>query len=168
MVNLSHLIIPGIGFIKAISNEIDSISQLRNELKKFHDSGKPMLGICLGMQLLGFGSEEDDKSKCLKFLSYVTQDLSRYVSKYPVPHIGWNQVNFSTDCILFDGIENGADFYFSHSFAVMDSEYSVATTNYELDFVSAIRLNNVFGVQFHPERSQTVGKRLLKNFVEFA
>lgn len=162
--SLSHLIIPGIGFMKSITKEIDSILHLREEIRQFYNSGKPILGICLGMQLLGSNSEEDKTAKCLDFLSFDTRKLSHLIFSNSVPHIGWNQVNYSATSSIFSGIEDGTDFYFSHSFAVLKSECMIASTEYEIKFASALNYENLFGVQFHPERSQDAGIRLLQNF----
>lgn len=162
---MSHLIIPGIGFISAITEEIDAIVGLREQIVAFCQSGKPVLGICLGMQLLGFSSEENILAKCLGISEFKTESLANHISTNSVPHIGWNQVSYSQTSEIFTGIPDNTDFYFSHSFAVMSSDLSTSTTNFEIDFVSSIKFNNVFGVQFHPERSQKFGIKLLENFL---
>lgn len=162
---MSHLIIPGIGFISSITEEIDAIKELREQIHAFSESGKPILGICLGMQLLGSESEENILAKCLGLLDFETKNLANCVSSSSVPHIGWNQVSYNQNSELFNGIPDDTDFYFSHSFAVMSTNFSTSTTNFEIDFVSSIKFDNIFGVQFHPERSQKFGIKLLENFL---
>jgi glutamine amidotransferase len=163
--SLSHLIIPGIGFIKSITDEISAETLLSEEIKNFSMSGKPVLGICLGMHLLGMASEEETSAKCLKVLNYNTVDMQRIIKSQVLPHIGWNQVFFEDENDIFKSIPNYSDFYFSHSFGVLESINKIALTKYETNFVSAVRKDNVFGVQFHPERSQSVGIQLLHNFL---
>jgi glutamine amidotransferase len=120
------------------------------------------------MQLLGSISEEDITAECLNFLSFKTQKLRHEIFSKPIPHIGWNQVNFLSSNPIFSGIKDGSDFYFSHSFAVLKSKNMIASTEYEIDFVSALNSENLYGVQFHPERSQDAGKKLLHNFLNLS
>jgi glutamine amidotransferase len=129
------------------------------------ESGKPLLGICLGMQLLFDESEEMGQHRGLGL-------LPGHVRRFPegelkVPHIGWNQLRSARQAPLVNGIEHGAYAYFVHSYYVAPEEPSdvVATTHYGTDFAAVVGRGAIWGAQFHPEKSQEVGLRLLQNFV---
>ena len=117
------------------------------------------------MQLLGINSQESKSAKCLGTLNISSEAMSKYCSEIRIPHVGWNQVIHESESPIFENIPSGSDFYFSHSFAIANLQYSIATTEYGFTFSSAINLGNVYGVQFHPERSQFVGAQLLNNFL---
>jgi glutamine amidotransferase len=158
------IILPGVGnFGKAI-NQIRS-----KQIDKYLDeavlsSGKPLLGICLGMQLLGMSSSEHGENKGLGYVNGVVTKFDNTLIK--VPHVGFNQVNPNKNSKLFDGISDDADFYFTHSYR-MHSEDNINQSfcNSQNDFVAAFEVGNLCGVQFHPELSQFNGLRLLKNFI---
>lgn len=158
------IILPGVGnFGKAI-NQIRS-----KQIDKYLDEavlsrGKPLLGICLGMQLLGMSSSEHGENKGLGYVNGVVTKFDKSLVK--VPHVGFNQVNPNNNSKLFDGISDDADFYFTHSYR-MHSEDNInqSLCNYQNDFVAAFEVGNLCGVQFHPELSQFNGLRLLKNFI---
>ena len=158
-----NLILPGVGQIKSVTNEIDALN-LRVAINKFALSNRNILGICLGLQLLGTSSDEEKTVNCLGLLDYKTEAMASRKG-YPVPHVGWNNISIKQDNPLLSGIANETDFYFSHSFAVVESEETVATTHYNTDFVSIVAKQNIFGVQFHPEKSQKDGLSLLSNFI---
>lgn len=159
------LIIPGVGHIGSLVRELDS-GGYRNPILQHVSSGKFVLGICLGMQALASSSEEDPKACTLGVFS------SRVCSLVPdpemnirVPHVGWNSVEYYRRDPLFTGIPQKSDFYFTHSFGVGDfNNETIATTEHGNVFASAINFGNVFGVQFHPEKSQKYGEKLLSNF----
>jgi glutamine amidotransferase len=162
---ISHLIIPGNGSIAGVISEIDFDDSLRPALIDYISSGRHLLGICLGMQLLGINSEESVDSKCLGTFSLSIEAMARNSGNLRVPHVGWNQVFHTSSSPIFENIPSGSDFYFSHSFAVVDQSFSIASTEYGITFSSSINIGNVYGVQFHPERSQFVGGLLLNNFL---
>ena len=138
---------------------------LAGPIREWLHADRPFLGICLGLQLL-FDSSDEDGAQTLGAVAGVTRLLSDAPT---LPHIGWNQVQLRRDHPLFDGIEDGADFYFVHSYAgapTDDDTIVVAETTHGDAFVSAIARGRTFGVQFHPERSGTDGLRLLANFVD--
>jgi glutamine amidotransferase len=128
-------------------------------------SGRPFLGICLGLQLLFTESEEFGMHKGLGIIPGKVRRF-RIDPSLKVPHMGWNQVNYKRVCPLFEGIADGSHWYFVHSYYVDPSDTAVAatTTDYGDTFVSSIWYDNVFACQFHPEKSQSVGLRLIKNF----
>ena len=124
---------------------------------------QPVLGICLGMQLL-FSSSEEDNTDCLNVIS---SRAYRFVknSDLRVPQMGWNQIWFNGDSKLLTGIENGAYAYFIHSYALPLVAWTRATANYGAPFSAVVEKNNFYGTQFHPERSAGLGSHILENFL---
>lgn len=159
-----RIILPGVGnFGKAI-NQIKSKNLDRILAKVVRDEKKPLLGICLGMQLLGMSSSEHGFNSGLEYVNGVVTKFDNTLVK--VPHVGFNQVIVNKNSKLFDGIKDGSDFYFTHSYR-MHSEDNINQSycNYQDDFIAGFEVDNVCGVQFHPELSQFNGLRLLKNFI---
>ena len=158
------IILPGVG---AFSDAIAALRE-RNLIEPIREvvaSGKPTLGICLGMQLLFETSYEDGEHQGLGILpgKVVKFDLPH---EYKVPHMGWNQVAFSKQSPLYAEINDGAHVYFVHSYYVVPTDNSViaTTTDYGGPFCSSVERDNLFAAQFHPEKSQKVGLKLLENF----
>lgn len=162
---VTHLIIPGNGSIAGVVTEIDSKSGLRSAVIQYAESKRHLLGICLGMQLLGNESAESSETKCLRILPFSSESMEKASGGARIPHVGWNQVLHNGASSLFHNIPSGSDFYFSHSFAVFETSNSIATTTHGMPFISSLAEGNVYGVQFHPERSQSVGAQLLENFI---
>ena len=167
LVNHDSIILPGVGsFKKAVKmlHEKNWIEEIKNEAL---NKKKPFLGICLGMQLLASESEEFGFSKGLDLIKGKIKFLGNLGCKDKVPHIGWNSVSFTKDHYLFKGISNKADFYFVNSFVFVpeNKNHNLANTNYDIDFCSIVAKDNIFGVQFHPEKSSKAGRKLLKNFL---
>ncbi len=125
---------------------------------------QPVLGICLGMQLLYEVSSEDD-TPCLGVIPGQV-DLLEASPEHTIPHMGWNQVERRAESRLFDGIPDGSWFYFVHSYAAPPGNHCIGDTEHGRRFASVVNKDNFFGVQFHPERSGRHGQRLLKNFLE--
>ena len=140
------------------------IEEIKNEAL---NKKKPFLGICLGMQLLASESEEFGFSKGLDLIKGKIKFLGNLGCKDKVPHIGWNSVSFTKDHYLFKGISNKADFYFVNSFVFVpeNKNHNLANTNYDINFCSIVAKDNIYGVQFHPEKSSKAGRKLLKNFL---
>jgi glutamine amidotransferase len=127
---------------------------------------QPVLGICLGMQLLFAGSDEDS-TRCLGLIdAHVRRIPDR--AGLPVPHMGWNRLRIEATSPLIDGLEPDAYVYFVHSYAVPTGPWTLATTDYGGEFSAVVRERNFYGAQFHPERSSGAGSRVLKNFLELA
>jgi imidazole glycerol-phosphate synthase subunit HisH len=162
--NASHVVLPGVG---AFGDCMANLSQygLIEPIKTAIQSGKPFLGICLGFQLLFTESEEFGKHEGLDIFSGHVRAFSKDHA-LKVPHMGWNQANITAPCPLYEGIADGANWYFVHSFFVdpTDKQITATTTSYGIPFVSSIWKDNVVACQFHPEKSQTVGLQLIKNF----
>ncbi|MCK5127175.1 MAG: imidazole glycerol phosphate synthase subunit HisH [candidate division Zixibacteria bacterium] len=163
------LILPGVGaFDQAVSN-IDSLGIRSVIVKKANEDKVPVLGICLGMQLLGRCSEEGN-SEGLGLIDVVSKkfEFSGNENKLNVPHMGWNTLTPTNDRSLFHGMSYQPRFYFVHSYHVVcnNSGNILARTDYGIEFISAIIRDNVFGVQFHPEKSHKFGMKLLQNFAE--
>ena len=158
------LIVPGVGAARPAMERLTDAG-LVEPMRRWIAAGRPYLGICLGLQLLFEGSDEDG-AVTLGVLAGRTAKLDGAPT---LPHIGWNQVERRRPHPLFAGIAPAADFYFVHSYAgsldANDSEAALADTTHGRSFVSAIAVDQLFGVQFHPERSGTDGLRLLANFV---
>jgi imidazole glycerol phosphate synthase, glutamine amidotransferase subunit len=123
-----------------------------------------VLGICLGMQLLGSFSEENNGVTLLGIIDEAVPAIPD--SGLPLPHMGWNRVYPKAGSRLFQGIEDGAYFYFVHSYAMPVNGSTIAQCNYGEPFTAAVQKDNFYGVQFHPERSGAAGAQLLKNFLE--
>jgi len=157
------LILPGVGSF-AHGMALLSTAGLIDGIRRHAAQGKPLLGICLGAQLLfEEGSEGGDVSG-LGLIPGRVRKLNVPAS-VPLPHVGWNEFQFDSAHPVLKGIKSGIDFYFVHSYCVdCPSEFVVGSTDYHEIFVSAVSRNNVFGVQFHPEKSQRNGLRLLENF----
>jgi glutamine amidotransferase len=156
----SHVILPGVG---AAANAMEN-------LRNFDLQGlipglrQPVLGICLGMQLLCMSSEEDDAS-CLGILSANASKLVASAEN-PVPNMGWCPIDFTSNHALLDGIESGDYFYFLHSYVVPPGDFTIATAMHDSKFTAVLAQKNFFATQFHPERSSAVGSRLLRNFLK--
>lgn len=157
------LVLPGVGAFG------DAMSNLRERelIDAIHDAvtaGTPLLGVCLGMQILFSESEEMGHHLGLNILPGVVRRL-RVSAK--VPHMGWNQIQQRTTCPLFENVENGAFVYFANSYVVIPAQSAVIAgeTDYDGTFTSVIWHENVYGVQFHPEKSERVGLQMLRNFV---
>lgn len=162
------IILPGVGhFNKAMENlqQLNLINLLNEEVLQ---KKKPILGICLGMQLMASSSEEGNT----KGLNWIDATVEKFnitdQLKYKIPHTGWNQIKALKSSKLLKGITDFSEFYFVHSYHFKCNNMSDAlcNTNYESDFISAVEYDNIFGVQFHPEKSHDTGKQLLKNFIE--
>ena len=159
------IVLPGVGAFRDCVRNLTNLS-LTAAINKSIQSGKPYLGICLGLQVLF--SESEEFGTC-KGLDVFRGKVVRFRIKEKVPHMGWNNVRVSRRPPIFDGIEDNSFFYFVHSFYIVpeDSGIVAGTTDYGVNFTSMIWKDNVFATQFHPEKSQELGLKLLKGFGEF-
>jgi glutamine amidotransferase len=156
-----RVILPGVGAAA------DAMARLRalGLVDLLPQLTQPVLGICLGMQLLFARSEEGEDTECL---GIIDERVARFPDRagQPVPHMGWNQLRLVTPSPLFDGISDGDYVYFVHSYAAPIGPWTLAASDYGAEFSAAVRRGNFHGVQFHPERSAATGSRLLANFLE--
>ncbi len=163
-----RVVLPGVGSFGDFMSGLRARG-LESVIKNIAESGIPLLGICVGMQALFEVGEELGTHAGLGLLA---GSVTRFAESLPVkvPHTGWNQVEPQKDTFLFNGINPGAYVYFNHSYycQVRISSDVLATTHYGIDYACAVERENIFGVQFHPEKSQAVGLRILKNFLEAA
>ena len=168
MSQCDKIILPGVG---AFKDAMDCLHErgMDEAVKTFAASGKPLLGICLGMQLLFDSSVEFGKCVGLGLIEgeIVKFDTTRFPHRLKVPHMGWNELLVTKESALFQGMPEAFYLYFVHSFhAQCDDKYIIGKTMYGYDFPSAVQKKNVFGFQPHPEKSHTNGLAILKNFVE--
>jgi imidazole glycerol-phosphate synthase subunit HisH len=166
--NASAMVLPGVGAFDDCINALQK-QELLEAARDFIQSGKPFLGICVGYQALFEKSEEFNS--CAAGLGIFKGNVIRFSEKngLKIPQIGWNRIQIAQPrCPLFRGVADGSYVYFVHSFypKPMDTSITATRTEYGDTFASAVWRDNVFATQFHPEKSQTVGLQLLKNFVE--
>jgi glutamine amidotransferase len=165
--NIDKIIIPGVGaykdFMSKIKlNKIDKIilNKIRNNCS--------ILGVCIGFQVLFEGSNEHGDCYGLKLLKGNFVNFKDQNKKINVPHVGWNECKITNNNKLFKNIDNNSDFYFTHSYFLKNYNNNdvISKTTYDFEFVSSINYRNIYGVQFHPEKSQLNGLKILKNFYE--
>lgn len=166
---VDRIILPGVG---AFKDCIDSITKAGfNEAldTEVMEAGKPIYGICLGMQVMARQSSEFGKHKGLGWIEGDVIRLKPDAQNLRVPHVGWNNVNYKPNSPLFTGLPDSPDFYFVHSFYLQcDQSNDVeATCDYGQTVTAAIKKNNIFGSQFHPEKSQDYGLKMLENFLSW-
>ena len=159
------LIIPGVGEARAAMENLKQ-SGLDAAIREFYKAGKPILGICIGIQLF-FENSTERNTECLGLLKGKVVRFPE-IKGLKVPHMGWNQVVPVKKDLLFSGIASGSSFYFVHSYYPVPSlgEYILAETEYGIKFTSAVAYENLRAVQFHPEKSGAVGLELLSNFID--
>jgi glutamine amidotransferase len=155
------LVLPGVG---AFGHTMENLSEAREDLLSYIESGRPFLGICLGLQVLFESSEE---SPGAPGLGLMRGEVRRIVGR-KVPHMGWNSLEVSGNCPIFRGVDSGNFFYFVHSYAACPEEdVTVATCTYSgQELTSAVSRDNVHACQFHPEKSGAAGLRIVRNFTE--
>ena len=154
------VIFPGVG---EASSAMKSLQQ-NNLDKVIKDLKQPVLGICVGMQLLCNHSEENDVT-CLGIVPVQVKKFKVQSSKFKVPQVGWNNI-YDLQSDLFNGVEDNSFIYNVHSYYAEDSEYTIAKCNYEIEYAAAVKKDNFYGVQFHTEKSAETGDKIIKNFLD--
>ena len=164
------VVLPGQGSFKSCVNALNKIDGLSNTLNEFAISlKKPLLGICVGLQMFADIGYEETETKGLGWISGKVSKINNQNGKYKLPHIGWNQIKIIKDSKIFKDIENNSHMYFVHSYEFIPDDKDVisATTEYSSNIVCSIEKENIFGTQFHPEKSDKMGLKIIKNFLNF-
>ncbi len=162
------IILPGQGSFKSCVDALNKISGLNDTLNEFViENKKPLLGICVGLQMFADTGYEETKTKGLGWISGKVSKIDNQNGKYKLPHIGWNQINIVKDSKIFKDIENKSHMYFVHSYEFIPADNKVisATTDYSTKVVCSVEKENIFGTQFHPEKSDQMGLKIISNFI---
>ena len=163
------VVLPGQGSFKSCIDALRKISGLVDTLNEFTISNKkPLLGICVGLQMFADIGYEETETKGLGWMSGKVSKIDNQNGKYKLPHIGWNEINIMKNSKIFEGIENKSHMYFVHSYEFVPEDKSVilATTDYSSKIVCSIEKENIFGTQFHPEKSDKTGLKIIDNFIK--
>lgn len=160
VLHADKLFLPGVGTAQVAMEALYE----RNLVELIKTCTRPVLGICLGMQLLGNRSDENNGVETLNIIPQPVRKMA--ADALPLPHMGWNRVSALAGTPLFRDIDDGAYFYFVHSYAMPVNANTIARCEYDAPFSAAVQKDNFWGVQFHPERSGKAGAQLLKNFLE--
>ena len=162
------VVLPGQGSFKSCTDALNNISGLVETLNDFVlINKKPLFGICVGLQMLADVGYEETETKGLGWISGVVSKIDNLGGKFKLPHIGWNQINIVKNSQIFKGIENNSHMYFVHSYEFVPRDKSVisATTDYSSNIVCSVENENIFGTQFHPEKSDKTGLKIIDNFI---
>jgi len=162
------IVLPGQGSFKSCTDALNNITGLVETLNDFVlINKKPLFGICVGLQMLADVGYEETETKGLGWISGVVSKIDNQDGKFKLPHIGWNQINIVKDSQIFKGIENNSHMYFVHSYEFVPKDKSVisATTDYSSNIVCSVEKENIFGTQFHPEKSDKIGLKIIDNFI---
>ena len=162
------VVLPGQGSFKSCVDALNSINGLVETLNEFViKNKKPILGICVGLQMFADVGYEEIETKGFGWISGNVSKIDNQNGKYKLPHIGWNQINIVKDSKIFKDVENNSHMYFVHSYEFIPEDKSVisATTDYSSDIVCSVEKENIFGTQFHPEKSDKLGLQIIQNFI---
>jgi glutamine amidotransferase len=162
------VVLPGQGSFKSCVDALNKINGLIDTLNEFAISNKkPLLGICVGLQMFADIGYEESETKGLGWISGKVSKIDNQNGKYKLPHIGWNQIKIIKDSKIFKDIENYAHMYFVHSYEFIPENKNVisATTDYSSNIVCSVEKENIFGTQFHPEKSDKMGLKMIYNFM---
>ena len=162
------IVLPGQGSFKSCVDALNKISGLNDTLNEFVIvNKKPLLGICVGLQMFADVGYEETETKGLGWISGKVSKIDNQNGKFKLPHIGWNQINILKDSKIFKQVENNSHMYFVHSYEFMPTDNKVisATTDYSTKVVCSVEKENIFGTQFHPEKSDKTGLKIIDNFI---
>jgi glutamine amidotransferase len=162
------VVLPGQGSFKSCVDALNSINGLVETLNEFAvTKKKPLLGICVGLQMFADIGYEETVTKGLGWISGKVSKIDNQKNKFRLPHIGWNEINIVKDSKIFKDIENNSHMYFVHSYEFIPEDKNVisATTDYASNIVCSVEKENIFGTQFHPEKSDKLGLKIIENFL---
>ncbi len=167
--NSDKIILPGQGSFKNCTESLLKIEGLKDTLNKFAIiNKKPLLGICVGMQMFADRGFEEIETKGLGWIPGNVKKIDNKNNQFKLPHIGWNELSFTTESKLFKSIKEKAHVYFVHSYKFIpeDEKFISSRTNYSEEIVASVEKENLFGTQFHPEKSDIVGLKIIENFIK--
>ena len=162
------IVLPGQGSFKSCVDSLNSINGLVDTLKEFAITNKkPLLGICVGLQMFANVGYEEVETKGLGWIPGKVSKIDNQKGKFKLPHIGWNEIEIKKESKIFKNIKNKSHMYFVHSYEFVPEDKSVisATIDYSSEIVCAVEKDNLFGTQFHPEKSDKIGLKLISNFL---
>ena len=162
------VVLPGQGSFKSCVEALNNINGLVDTLNEFAITNKkPLLGICVGLQMFADIGYEETETKGLGWISGKVSKIDNQNGKFKLPHIGWNELNIIKESKIFKGIKNNSHMYFVHSYELIPQDRSVvsATTEYSSNIVCSVEKENIFGTQFHPEKSDKSGLKIIDNFI---
>ena len=162
------VVLPGQGSFKSCIDALNNIRGLIDTLNEFTiNNKKPLLGICVGLQMFADIGYEETETKGLSWIPGKVSKIDNQNGKYKLPHIGWNQINILKNSKIFKNIEDYSHMYFVHSYEFIPEDKNVisATTDYSSNIVCSVEKENIFGTQFHPEKSDKIGLKIINNFI---
>ena len=162
------LVLPGQGSFKSCVDALNAINGLSETLNEFViNDKKPLLGICVGLQMFADVGYEEIETKGFGWIPGKVSKIDNQSGKFKLPHIGWNQINIVKDSKIYKNIENNSHMYFVHSYEFIPNDKNVisATTDYSSNIVCSVEKENIFGTQFHPEKSDKIGLKIIDNFI---
>ena len=162
------VVLPGQGSFKSCVDALKKIDGLTDTLNEFAITNKkPLLGICVGLQMFADIGFEETETKGLGWISGKVTKIDNQNGKFKLPHIGWNQINIIKDSKIFQNIKNNSHMYFVHSYEFIPNDKNVisSTTDYSSNIVCSVEKENIFGTQFHPEKSDKIGLKIIDNFI---
>jgi glutamine amidotransferase len=162
------VVLPGQGSFKSCVDALNSINGLVDTLNEFTiNNKKPLLGICVGLQMFADIGYEETETKGLGWIPGKVSKIDNQNGKFKLPHIGWNQINIVKESKVFKDIENNSHMYFVHSYEFVPEDKNVisSTTDYSSNIVCSVEKENIYGTQFHPEKSDKIGLKIINNFI---
>jgi len=168
IINSDKIVLPGQGSFKSCVDSLLKIEGLKVTLNEFVlEQKKPLLGICVGMQMFAEIGYEENETESFGWMPGKVIKIDNQNKKFKLPHIGWNEISINKKSKIFDGIKDKSHMYFVHSYEFVpnDNKFISSTTEYSKTIVASVEKENIFGTQFHPEKSDRIGLKLIENFI---